>query len=181
MYKPFISLLVLLMGTCPTLAQTWRSELYPDAGTSPAAANFYTDKLLQDFSFAGYHLGTKEVPTVSARVLDVTRPPYGADATGSEDATALIQKALDDAGQRGGGVVYLPKGTYKVSPVADKNYCLLIRHSGVVLRGDGPGQTFLYNASATMRSKAIGDLWARGFCTAERFHEIGARFVTARN
>lgn len=166
MYKPFIPLtLLLLLGAYPSVAQSWRSELYPAKGISPATANFYTDKLIQDFSFAGYHLGTKEVPILPTQVLDVTSPPYGADATGSEDATALIQKALDDAGQRGGGVVYLPKGTYKVTPVANKNYCLLIRYSGVVLRGDGPGQTFLYNASTTMRSKAIvrveaGTSWA---------------------
>ena len=41
--------------------------------------------------------------------------PYLADATGKEDATAAIQKALDDVYSRGGGTVYLPAGDYLVT------------------------------------------------------------------
>jgi hypothetical protein len=37
---------------------------------------------------------------------------YGARADGISDDTAAFQKALDTAGQAGGGVVYAPRGTY---------------------------------------------------------------------
>ncbi len=147
-------------------AQTWRSELYPENWKAPGDANFYSDKLIQDFSYAGYHRGEKEIPFRTQQVLDVTRPPYNADHTGMKDVTAILQKAIHDVGQlKQGGIVYLPKGTYKISPDTAKDYCLLIDHSHVVLRGAGPGETFLYNSSIIMRGKAIikigtGNSWA---------------------
>ncbi|MFC8734177.1 discoidin domain-containing protein [Luteimicrobium sp. NPDC057192] len=54
-----------------------------------------------------------------ARLFDVTKAPYSVPRTpsqlGSTDATAAIQRALDDAGRAGGGVVYLPAGWYTVT------------------------------------------------------------------
>jgi len=44
----------------------------------------------------------------------VTSPPYKADKTGRRDATAAIQKALDDVGRMGGGVVFVPAGRYRI-------------------------------------------------------------------
>ena len=43
---------------------------------------------------------------------------YGADNSGTNDATKAIQKAIDAACSAGGGVVYLPAGTYKVNPTS---------------------------------------------------------------
>src|SRR5215471_15163058 len=37
---------------------------------------------------------------------------FGAKADGKTDDTAAFQKALDSAGQAGGGVVYVPRGNY---------------------------------------------------------------------
>src|SRR5262249_37751905 len=37
---------------------------------------------------------------------------FGAKGDGQTDATAAFQKALDAAGQAGGGVVYAPRGNY---------------------------------------------------------------------
>ena len=51
-------------------------------------------------------------------LYDISQAPYNAPATlGSlptDDATAAIQRALDDAGADGGGVVYLPAGRYRI-------------------------------------------------------------------
>lgn len=47
----------------------------------------------------------------SAKVLDVTKPPYNADKTGTTDATAAIQAALNT----GARLIYVPNGTYLVS------------------------------------------------------------------
>ena len=47
-----------------------------------------------------------------APVTNVKFPPYNADSSGSTDATAAIQSALNDTTN---GVVYLPYGTYKIN------------------------------------------------------------------
>lgn len=40
---------------------------------------------------------------------------YGADKTGQYDCSQAIQNALDDAREKGGGIVYLPAGYYRVT------------------------------------------------------------------
>lgn len=47
-------------------------------------------------------------------LLDVTQPPYKADATGTADSTKAIQQAINDARDRG-LVCFFPSGTYLVS------------------------------------------------------------------
>lgn len=73
-----------------------------------------------------------------------TRPPvvanvlsYGATHDGSTDSAAAINRALAEAGERGGGTVLVPPGTYRIDDF------LHIGHSGVVLRGAGSGRTRL--------------------------------------
>jgi hypothetical protein len=114
----------------------WRSSLYPEDWTPG-----YKDsqgRFLHDFSYAGYHCGEAEIPLAPpGLVLDATKRPYSA------------------VGADGGGIVYLPAGTYRLKPPAGSNCALRIRHSGVVLRGDGPGQTFLLNDETYMRGKSV--------------------------
>lgn len=50
----------------------------------------------------------------SPGVRVVTRAPYAADNTGKTRAEAQLQKAMDDASAAGGGIVYVPPGTYSV-------------------------------------------------------------------
>lgn len=134
----------------------WRSELYPDSWTTPETNKlFYSDKIIQDFSFAGYHRGEKEIPYITENIIDVTKSPYNADNSGSADATNAIQSAIDAAESAGGGVVYLPAGLYKVSPQNGNSYALLVENSNVVIRGDGAGSTFIQNTETNMRSKHI--------------------------
>lgn len=153
MKKYFLVSLTMMLFAFAANAQTWRSELYPANGKANSAGNFYTDKFIQDYSFAGYHRGEKAIPVVNQNIIDVTKPPYKVDNTGKKDVTHILQEAIDAAGKKG-GVVYLPAGTYKISPGNNK-YCLLVQHSNVVIRGDGAGKTFLYNASNEMRQKII--------------------------
>jgi hypothetical protein len=56
--------------------------------------------------------------------------PYECDRTGERDASAVIQKALDDTGKRNGGTVFLPAGRYRVERPLE------FRHPNVVLRGE---------------------------------------------
>ena len=150
-----MALLWLLLTTSYSHAQTWRSMLYPADWTPPAGLLFANDKMIQDFSYAGYGRGEVEIPMPDRNPLNAVTQ-YGADPTGVSDSTAAIQRALDAAGTAGGGVVLLPPGTYKVSlPTPDSNSVLRISKNNTILRGSGSGQTFLLNHSTVMRSKSI--------------------------
>jgi hypothetical protein len=142
----------LLLGALP--CQAWRSVLYPENWTPPVEASFSSDKLIQDFSYAGYRRGEEPIPHITGPVFDVTQPPFNADATGRVDATVAMQTAIDTAAKAGGGVVFLPAGTYLVAPQGDNKSALQIQDSNIVLRGAGHGQTFILNTSFT-RSTVI--------------------------
>ncbi|MBN1765702.1 MAG: DNRLRE domain-containing protein [Sedimentisphaerales bacterium] len=136
------------------LSSMWRSKLYPEHWYPG-----YHDSLgrwLHDFSYAGYHKGEKPIPDNPPGLwVDVTQTPYNADPSGISDSTMQIQAAIVDVGQAGGGIVYLPAGTYRISLQAGQHYCLLVEYNGVVIRGAGPEQTFILNTSTQMRQKQI--------------------------
>jgi hypothetical protein len=131
----------------------WRSTLYPENWTPPAQASFESDRLVQDFSHAGYGRGEVPLPAVAGPVFDAIS--YGADASGVADSTIPIQAAIDAAAAAGGGVVRLAEGTFRVSPQGTSSHALRIASSGIVLRGAGAGRTFLLNTGTQMRSRSI--------------------------
>jgi len=141
----------------PGVARAWHSTLYPTNWQPPTvtSANFATDKLLQDFSYAGYQAGENALPHISGPVFTVTLPPFNADNTGVTNCTTAIQSAINTAQSAGGGVVFLPAGLYAVSPQGANTYALQITSPNVVLRGAGISNTFLLNTSTNMRSKSI--------------------------
>jgi len=53
-------------------------------------------------------------PLLAIGCLDVTRAPFSADPTGQTDSTAALQRAINDARDRG-LVCFFPTGTYLVS------------------------------------------------------------------
>lgn len=64
--------------------------------------------------------------------IDVTQSPYSADNTGTNDASAAIQQALNDAGA---GAVFVPQGTYQIATEIKLN----ATNNGVSLVGEGYG------------------------------------------
>jgi uncharacterized repeat protein (TIGR02543 family) len=135
-------------------AGAWRSTLYQAGWTPPdESASFYNDKIIQDFSYAGYQRGEVPIPNITGPIFDVTDPTYGADPTGATDSTDAIQSAIDAAEAAGGGVVFMPAGSYTLSRRGD--VCLLIDEPYVVLRGAGADSTFLTNTSTDMRGRDI--------------------------
>ncbi|SDK54011.1 Uncharacterised Sugar-binding Domain [Glycomyces sambucus] len=92
---------------------------------------------------------TRIAPRPAGLLFDVTASPYDVPRTPKEfsdfDATAGIQAALDDAGEAGGGVVYLPAGWYTVRGH-------LSVPAGVELRGASavPNRTSLVESSGTV-------------------------------
>jgi len=74
---------------------------------------------------------TTMYPTDDVVIADIvlTESPYEADSTGLTDCTQVIQQALDDCYDAGGGTVFLPAGRYLVTgPVKIPAF--------VTLRGD---------------------------------------------
>ncbi|MBQ7337912.1 MAG: hypothetical protein IJW40_05590 [Clostridia bacterium] len=74
-------------------------------------------------------MGTRGEKDVFVATIDLGSAPYFADADGESDVTKVIAKALEDVGAMGGGVVYLPAGTYRISDT-------LTLPQNVTLRGD---------------------------------------------
>jgi hypothetical protein len=157
MNKPLSLLAVLLwIGTASaqdTGRTPWRSALYPE-DWKPDYADVQ-GRFLHDFSYAGYGRGESALPEKDGPATDATQPPYAADPSGQKDSTAGIQAALDTASGAGGGVVYLPGGTYRISPPEGGKAVLKICGDNVVLRGAGAGKTFLFNDAVEMREKPV--------------------------
>ncbi|GAB6927886.1 hypothetical protein JCM10914A_18690 [Paenibacillus sp. JCM 10914] len=163
MKKKWLSKLIAILPICALItsivipdtasAAPWRSSLYP-ANWTPG----YQDaqgRFLQDFSYAGYWRGEKNIPTNPPGATYNAVTQYGADPSGAADSTNAIQNAINAAGTAGGGIVYLPSGTYKVRPQGSSNSAIWINRNNVVLRGAGKSSTFIFNDSTSMRDKAV--------------------------
>lgn len=144
------------VGLCvPTEGWAWESALFGPSWQATPNLSFESDKIIQDFSFAGYRRGEAPLPTQPPGATYNVVTGYGADPTGTVDSTVAIQNAITAATNAGGGIVWMPAGTYKIRPQGSNSYCLQINGSRVVLRGAGTGQTFLLNTETVMRSKNI--------------------------
>ena len=119
-----------------TAPPTWRSALYPEDWAPDFTAS--DGHFLHDFSYAGYHAGQDAIPSpLPGTVYDVTS--YGADPTGSTDATNAVQAAMDAAAaSHASAIVDFPAGTYRFDGL------LRVRASNIVLRGAGSSSTYLY-------------------------------------
>jgi hypothetical protein len=76
------------------------------------------------------------------RVLNITNAPelaIHAVPDGVTDATPAIQAAINYLAAKGGGIVYLPAGTYRLAP-KDKSVAIPLK-SGVVIKGYSRTQT----------------------------------------
>ena len=77
-----------------------------------------------------------EPPLPAATILDVTSAPFSADATGTKDATASLQRALDKAGELGNGaIVHFPPGRYTTTGLRVKSRTEVHLASGALLQG----------------------------------------------
>lgn len=85
---------------------------------------------------------------------------YGADASGTSDSTAAIQRAIDDAARAGGGTVFFPAGTYACSRPLNAD-----RSAGVQLLGMG-AETVSAERVATLRYEGGGRAFISARSTA---------------
>ncbi len=128
---------------CPS--DRWCSSLYPPAWTPDAPAD-EEGRFLHDFSYAGYRAGEAPPDAPPGAIHDVTT--FGADASGTSDATVAITRAIAAAAAAGGGVVFFPAGSYRVDGV------LTVAASGVVLRGAGTDSVLRFTKGSGMGNKA---------------------------
>lgn len=126
---------------------------------SPATALFGTSLAtgwpssarLSDWSRAGYASASAAIPVRNDATIDART--IGARGDGVTDDTAALQRAINKAASTpGGGVVFLPAGTYAISSP------LLVSGSGVVIRGQGMDKTTIYV------TRALSD-WKQGTWT----------------
>ena len=142
-------------------AALWRSVFYPTDWTPKHSLP--DGRFLHDFSYAGYRSGAK-LPQVAGPEFVV----QGLDATGATDITDALQRTLDRAGAKGGGVVRLPSGLFRCDGI------VTIRKSGVVLRGQGPEKTMLFLNSVPKRG------WSNHLNIAGEIHS-GAEIKLTRD
>ncbi len=143
------------------------------------AASPFTHSQIPFVGRAGYRAGS-DLPRRGGRglVIDVVRD-HGARPDGSADAAPAINRAIAAAGERGGGTVTIPAGTYRIDDV------IRIGHSDVVVRGAGSGATTLYATRSLTEligvygSRYGGDKsswsWAGGliwFCPKDRWASL---------
>ena len=116
-------------------------------------------------SFVGEHAGSGRfaAPAFAGYLANAILPftvPQGCVGDGVHDDTFAIQAALDAVGAAGGGIVWLRRGTYRLSTTLTMNY------SGVTLCGSGRGATILATSSPTADVIQIGNGTNNpGYCT----------------
>lgn len=68
-----------------------------------------------EYNVEDYDYNQKAVPrTAGDAFADITKVPYGADTSNTEDIAGILQQALNDVYEQGGGVVYVPSGRYRL-------------------------------------------------------------------
>ena len=101
---------------------------------------------------------------VAAKVFDVRQ--FGAKGDGKTLDTAAIQKALDECGKAGGGIVRFPAGTYLSKPISLHSKTTLLLDEGAILKATDDVQDFL---------KAGRDLGRLGKRGEECLHPVHQR------
>jgi len=141
--KPFIMsamvLILIVVPLCAVMAQNEGNNTNADVCTGQKIWEEYQSNPgrhpnIPNCSYAGYRSGEAPLPElpVKANVRD-----YGAIPNDEGDDTAAFNAAIKAAAKAGGGAVLAPAGRYVFSGI------IRLNHNGVVLRGEGIGQTVL--------------------------------------
>jgi hypothetical protein len=122
-----ISILLIALITCVNVkAQKSYSQLWGMNGEK------WDKTKLPDFTTAGYREGKVPIP-VYAKSISVI--DFGAVNDGIKDNTAAFRKAIKNCGNK--TTLIIPAGKYVLTD------SLLIKKSGVCIKGAGPGKTIL--------------------------------------
>ncbi len=120
------------------------------AGLSPVWKQFKQEKetgklptVIPDFSYAGYHYGTKAIAP-KGKIFNVTN--FGATPNDHTDDTLAVMKTVEAAKKAGGGIVYFPAGRFIFNTDMAKRRTIKIDASNIIIRGAGSqaGGTILH-------------------------------------
>ena len=126
-----------------------------------------------------------EVAQVLANLLVENVKDFGAVGDGHADDTAAIQKAIDKAGASGGGIVFLPAGTYattEVLRVASNRMVVTGEGEGSILSGSSPARPeviLLIQGASTLDDVEVRDLGIVG--NYAKWAQIGIDIEWLRN
>ncbi|RRJ95646.1 hypothetical protein Ga0100231_016520 [Opitutaceae bacterium TAV4] len=96
---------------------------------------------LPNVSYSGYHYGEQPIPDIAGPVFNVRE--RGAKGDGQTDDTAAVRATLEAVNETG-GVVYFPKGRYRLNDI------LFVHTNNTVLRGENRDATeLLFTRSLT--------------------------------
>ena len=132
----------------------------------------FTNSEAVDFGRAGYQSPTDGVHPWEVREKVLATPPEG-------DATDLIQDALTELGEAGGGKVRLGEGRWNVRPEA-----LEFRFDNVRLEGAGRGKTIFYIEDMTRYQRVLfklGKSDARTWVGSQSFAHSWQKMTTHQN
>ncbi len=96
-----------------------------------------------------------------AKVVDLVKD-YGVNCSDENEDTQKLQAAIDELSAKGGGVIYIPRGTYYIYEVRMKSNVHIQIESGATLKpfykGDVKRFTFFtFRGSKTVNGKEVSD------------------------
>lgn len=118
-----------LSSSTPTALTISGTGSAGSSSTAPKSDHTHPMPGLSTTSVAGFMSATNTLK-LGSLITDVVAD-YGADPTGSTDSTTAIQNAINAVQSAGGGVVWLPKGRFKITST------LVVSGQGVTLWGAG--------------------------------------------
>ena len=117
---------------------------------------------------------------------NVKNAPYGAVGNNTADDTAAIQAAITACASAGGGIVYIPPGTYKCTSTINMAANVVLRGAGkraatlsFTHTGDGVKMTSPINSSTAVNTVVIdlGIICTNGSNTGGGYVDVGGSFV----
>jgi hypothetical protein len=98
----------------------------------------------------------KDKPAAAGKgIFNITAPAYAADASGKAMATRALQQAIDDASAYSNGIVYVPRGVYRVGNVRLKSNMSLYLEGGAVLLFSGRAEDYTVNARKASQNRNL--------------------------
>lgn len=126
-----ISCFVVQLSAQKTLFETYKAQKLAGQETT-----------LPDFSYAGYEYGEKAIPQANYKLFNVT--DFGAVPDDEKSDKLAIQRCIDAAVANGSGIVYFPKGLYRVNEAGGESETpIVINGSRIVLRGETGAVLFM--------------------------------------
>jgi len=130
--------LIVALITCVLLPLSAQKSLFETYKTQKFAGQETT---LPDFSYVGYENGEKPIPTVDYKIFNVL--DFGAVADDEKSDKQAIQRCIDAAVANGSGIVYFPKGLYRVNEQGESETPIVIAGTRIVLRGETGAVLFM--------------------------------------